>query len=359
MLHEFRYFHWRLFIITLAIGLLGLINMYSAASNLSGHYAFKQLIWTGVGILVMLAVYLAGYRPFLNVAYLLYGISLFLLGIVLVIGVVRGGAQRWIGFGGMGIQPSEFCKMATVITLATFLGSRKDRAHSIRGFVAAFALTIVPLVVILMQPDLGTALVFLPILFCMLFIWGARLRYLFTTLALGLASVPFLWMTLLDYQRKRILVFFNPDIDPLGAGYTAIQSKIAVGSGGLMGRGFLNGTQQLLAFLPEKHTDFIFGVLAEEWGFLGSFLLLLLYALLLWQMFSILTHTTDLEARLLGTGVISIFVFHIFINIGMTVGLMPITGLPLPLMSYGGSSAVSFFAALGFILSIDKERSFY
>lgn len=355
----FKSFHWKLFFVTLAIGCGGLLTIYSTDLNTSGQYAFKQALWLGVAVLSMFVVYAVGYRPFLNASTLLYISSLLLLGLVVTAGVIRGGAQSWFSFGGVALQPSEFTKIATILCLAATLGQRKYLAERKRGLFLAFFLTIIPLILIVKQPDLGTAIVFIPILFCILFIWGARWKHLLSVTALGLSALPFLWFSLREYQRRRILVFLNPNIDPLNSGYTAIQSKIAVGSGGLSGKGFLGGTQHTLAFLPEDHTDFIFGVLAEEWGFLGSLLLIFLYGILLWQMFSILNRTTDLRARLLGAGIISMFGFHIFINIGMTIGLMPITGLPLPLMSYGGSSLVSFFMAIGFMLSIYKERSIF
>lgn len=355
----FKSFHWKLFLTSVAIGLVGLTTIYSADAHVTGQFAIKQLVWLGVAIGVMFFVFVIGYRPFLNMSYIFYVLALGLLGVVLVMGAIRSGAQRWISLGTIGIQPSEFAKMATILTLASFLESQKLIARRKRGLLAAFLLTFVPLIMIVKQPDLGTAMVFLPFLFCMLFVWGAKIRHLVTTVLLGLGALPFVWLNLREYQQRRILVFMNPNIDPLGSGYTAIQSKIAVGSGGLLGKGFLAGTQNKLAFLPEDHTDFIFGVLAEEWGFLGSLLLLFLYGILVWQMFSIVLRTTDLRARLLGTGIVSMFVFHIFINIGMTIGLMPIAGLPLPLMSYGGSSLVSFFVAIGLMLGIYKERSFF
>ncbi|MBI4430487.1 MAG: rod shape-determining protein RodA [Candidatus Omnitrophica bacterium] len=355
----FKLLHVKLFFFCLLIGLVGVLNIYSADAHAGGQFALKQLVWLSVAVGVMFVVYAIGYRPFLNAAFLLYLLAIALLGIVLVIGVIRGGAQRWIRFGPVGIQPSEFAKLVMILTLSSFLGSRKDLAKGKSGLVAAFLLTVIPLIMIVKQPDLGTALIFLPVLFCMLFVWGAKLRYLIGTVMLGGFFAPIFWFSLKEYQKRRLLVFINPDIDPLGAGYTAVQSKIAVGSGGLVGKGFLGGTQHLLAFLPEDHTDFIFGVLAEEWGFLGSILLLLLYVMIIWQMFSILEHTTDIKARLLATGIIAMFVFHIFINVGMTVGIMPITGLPLPMVSYGGSSLVTFFVAIGLVLSIYKERSVF
>ncbi len=355
----FKSFHWKLFIACVLIGLFGILNIYSADAHAGGQYAIKQFVWLVIAVGVMFVVYAVGYRPFLNVAYILYILALILLGIVLTIGAIRSGAQRWLHLGGFAIQPSEFTKLVTILTLASFLGSRKHLARGRSGLICAFLLTVVPLIMIVKQPDLGTAIIFLPILFCMVFIWGAKLRYLIGTILMGAVFSPIFWFSLREYQKRRLLVFINPDIDPLGSGYTAVQSRIAVGSGGFIGKGFLGGTQHLLAFLPEDHTDFIFGVLAEEWGFLGALLLLLLYAMMIWQMFSILNHTTDIKARLLATGIISMFVFHIFINMGMTMGIMPITGLPLPMVSYGGSSLVTFFVAIGLVLSIYKERSVF
>ena len=223
----------------------------------------------------------------------------------------------------------------------------------------AFIITLIPLVLVLKQPDLGSALIFLPILFCMLYVWGAKLKYFLLTFSLGLSSTPFLWMILKPYQRNRLLSFIDPNKDPLGSSYTVLQSKIGIGSGGLFGKGWLEGSQNKLHFIPEHHTDFIFSVIGEEGGFMVVLLFFVFYTLLFRLCFLVISQTTDTSGRLLATGIISMIFFHLFINVGMTIGLMPVTGLPLPLISYGGSSILSVFIAFGLLASIYKERSIF
>lgn len=355
----FKGFYWPLFRTAVVISLLGLIAIYSGSSGLSSNFAVKQLLWLGIAILFLFAIVWFGYRTFLSFAYPMYVTAILMLLFVMFLGSVRLGAQRWIHLGPLAIQPSEFAKIATILMLAHYLGERARNRYQTKRFLVAFFIVAFPMLLILEQPDLGTGLIFMPILFCILFLWGVRLRYLFITLSLGLASLPVFWFALKQYQKNRLLVFLNPNIDPLGSGYTAIQSKIAVGSGGLFGKGFLHGTQIKLNFLPEHHTDFIFCVVAEEWGFLGSLCVLLLFALLFMKMLRVIERTSDTRARLIAAGVVSMIFFQVLVNIGMTVGLMPITGLPLPFFSYGGSSLVSMFAAVGLLISIYKERSIF
>jgi len=353
--------YWSLFLIPLALSFIGIAFIYSAtASNPEAHYATRQLIWLAVGILIMAMVFVRGYKFFIDTSYIFYIASLVLLVAVWVVGVKKLGAQRWLELGFFQLQPSEFCKLAVILTLAKFLGSRKINQSQVLTVAIAFALVLVPLVLILIQPDLGTALIFIPVLFCMLFIWGSKLRYLLVPLGMAVLSTPFMWHFLLqEYQKRRLLVFLNPNIDPLGSGYTAIQSKIAVGSGQLFGKGWLEGTQNKLRFLPEHHTDFIFSVIGEEWGFVGSLVLVALFICFLWRAIDMMLLTTESSAKLLGIGIIAVFFFHISVNIGMTVGLMPITGLPLPFVSYGGSSLLVSFFSVGLLLSIYKERSIF
>lgn len=351
--------HWPLIIAMLALSALGILFIYSSSYRDPGEFQLKQLFWAGVGFAIFFMMPLLGYRTFLSSSYLLYAISLVLLLWVDFAGHTRLGAQRWIGIGPFVIQPSEFAKLSTVLALANFLGSHHSWEKENRIILGAIAMTLVPMFLIMKQPDLGTSLLFIPILVVMLLLWGIRYRYLISAVILGAVATPFLWVFLKEYQKKRILVFLNPQLDPLGSGYTAIQSKIAVGSGGFWGKGFLHGTQSQLNFVPEHHTDFIFCVLGEEWGFLGSTLLLFLYGYLFHALFQIMTHTTDFKAKLLSAGVLSVIFAQVFINIGMTIGIMPIAGLPLPFVSYGGSSFVSISIALGLALSVHKERSIF
>lgn len=354
-----RGFYWELFWCAVIVALAGVCFVFSAAYGEAQNLAFRQLVWFGIGLVALFVVVAIGYRSFLNVSYVLYGIAILLLLAVDLLGATRLGAQRWISVGGFGIQPSELCKLAMILTLAHYLGSRVSNLYQFRRFVGAFLLVSFPMLLIIKQPDLGTALIFMPILFVMLFMWGARFRYLLGSMALGLISLPVFWLFLKEYQRRRLLVFLNPNIDPLGSGYTAIQSKIAVGSGGLLGKGWLMGTQNRLNFLPEHHTDFIFCVIAEEWGFIGSLILIFLYGLLVWRSLAVIERTTDPPARLLASGIVAMIFFQILVNVGMTIGLMPVVGIPLPFVSYGGSSLVVMMIAMGFLISIYKERSIF
>lgn len=354
-----RDFHWPLFHLAVLISLVGVVAIYSASHEHVGNYAAKQLVWLTISVFALFAVVWLGYRRLLGYSYAFYTISIGLLLGVMVLGDARLGAQRWIEIGPFVLQPSEFAKVAVILTLAQYLGERARNRYQTKRFLVAFMLVAFPMVFILKQPDLGTTLIFIPILFCILFLWGVRLRYLVVTSLCALGSFPVFWMLLKEYQRSRLLVFLNPNIDPLGAGYTAVQSKIAVGAGQLLGKGYFQGTQNRLRFLPEHHTDFIFCVIAEEWGFVGVCLILLLFALLLLRMIRVIERTSDTRARLIAAGVVSMIFFQVVVNIGMTIGLMPITGLPLPFVSYGGSSLLTMFFAIGLLISIYKDRSIF
>lgn len=351
--------HWPLVFSCLGLVAFGTIFISSAASHDSGNYMARHLIWTSLGFVSLLVVPFIGYRTFLSISYLLYAMALVLLLGVLLVGEARMGAQRWIHWGPIALQPSEFCKLATVLALAHFLGSHHPWENQGRRIAAAMALILAPLLLIVKQPDLGTALLFLPIFAVVLFLWGIRIRVLVMAGLAGLVGAPLFWNFLKDYQKQRILVFLDPSRDPLGSGYTAIQSKIAVGSGGLFGKGLLQGTQSQLQFVPEHHTDFIFCVIGEEWGYAGALWLLVLYGMLFRAGFYVMSQTTDLKARLMIAGILAFLFSQVFINIGMSFGLMPITGLTLPLVSYGGSSLVVTSLALGLILSVYKERSIF
>jgi len=354
-----RDFHWTLFFIAILLSMVGVLVIASASNNMEVDYMQKQLVWIGAGILVMLFVIFVGYRSFLNLSYVFYLVAIILLVLVLFSGVVRQGAQRWLNLGFFALQPSEFCKFATILCLAQFLGNRKTNQNPRLTFILSSLIVLFPLAFIIKQPDLGTALIFVPVFFCMLYVWGAKLKYLLGTIGTGLICMPIFWVLLKEYQKRRLLVFINPDIDPLGSGYSAIQSKIAVGSGMLMGKGWQQGTQSQLHFVPERHTDFVFSVIGEEWGFLGCLAIILLFLVFFWLAISIVNQTTHVSGRLLVVGIVSMMVFQVFVNVGMTIGFMPITGLPLPFISYGGSSLMSIFASLGLLISIHRDRSIF
>ncbi len=338
---------------------ISLLFVYSASHFDPGRYEVKQVFWIALACIVFLASSALGYRTFLGAAPFFYLIVAAALLFVLAAGRTTLGAQRWIQLGPLALQPSEFAKLALVLFLADFLGDRPIIEQEGKTLFQALLIVLIPLGLILKQPDLGTGMVVLAMMITILFMWGLRARFFIGALVTAAAAAPFLWTLLKSYQKKRILVFLDPGSDPLGAGYTAIQSKIAVGSGGFLGKGYLAGTQTQLQFVPEHHTDFIFCVFGEEWGFAGSLILLGLYTLLFSSAFRIIAATTDMKARLLGSGILAMLFMQVFVNIGMSVGLMPITGITLPLVSYGGSSMLSTAVALGLILSIYRERSIF
>ncbi len=359
MIRYFKDVHWPIIFLALGIALSSVLFIYSATFRGTDHFIVKQLVWISFSLAAMLLVIMFGYRTFLNASYLLYGISICLLLSVLIFGHERLGAQRWFQIGPFVLQPSEFSKITTILALSHFLLYR-DRWHGQkRSLLMAAAIVALPFVLILKQPDLGTSMVFIAATLAILVIWGIKFRYLAAVFSVVLISAPFLWHMLKPYQQKRLTVFVNPNIDPLGSGYTAMQSKIAVGSGGLVGKGWLQGTQTQLDFVPEHHTDFIFCVVGEEFGFLGSLLLILLYGALITYAVQIMERTTDRGAQLLAAGITAMLFFQIFINLGMTIGIAPITGITLPLLSYGGSSLVATFVAIGLLVSIYKERSIF
>ncbi len=351
--------HFPLFISVVALAAVGILFIYSASYRDPGDYEAKQIFWILVGLAVLVGVPFVGYRPILSISYPFYILTLILLVLVDFFGSKHLGAQRWLTLGPIAIQPSEFAKLGALLAVVNFLGSYHPWEGQVRTVFIALLLLVVPLVLIVKQPDLGTALLFIPMSVVMLFLWGVRKRFLIATFSAAALACPLAWGVLKDYQKKRLMVFLNPNLDPLGSGYTALQAKIAVGSGGLWGKGYLAGTQSQLHFVPEHHTDFIFCVIGEELGFLGSLLVLCLYGFLFHSIFLVMQHTTDVKAKMLCGGVLALLFSHVMINVGMTFGLMPIAGVPLPLISYGGSSFIMTCMCLGLVLSVYKERSIF
>ncbi|MDD5495471.1 MAG: rod shape-determining protein RodA [Candidatus Omnitrophica bacterium] len=343
------------------IAVIGIITIYSAThargSTPYESYVFRQMNWLLIGGLLLIVMIQISYQRFIDMVYLLYSFNVILLALVLVMGNARLGAQRWFSLGSFAFQPSEFIKLSLILALSSYIGSKKEEMEHAGSLVVPLLLLFIPFILVLMQPDLGTALMLIPITLVMLFVGGVRIKYLLTLTALGLLSLPVFWHFLRDYQKQRLLVFIDPNIDPLGAGYTIIQSKIAIGSGGLFGKGWLSGTQNKLNFLPERHTDFIFSVIGEEWGLFGAMALALLYIFIVKRALNIAFLTNDMYGRLVATGVALLISFQVIINIGMTIGLMPVVGIPLPLVSYGGSSMLSTFIAVGLLLSVGMRRS--
>jgi len=360
-------------IISLAvlISLIGIFTIYSITVNQDeGNLRtvfMRQITWVALGVLVFLCVSAYEYRRLWDITYVLYGIMLFLLILVLVLGHVRLGAQRWLKIFWLNFQPSEFAKLVTVIFLARYFSHKsvsdiRIPSHSFGmfgGLVIPLIFVLIPMGLILEQPDLGTAAMLFFVFIIMFYISDMSLGRIVLLLSSVLLSLPVFWLFLRDYQKARLLVFMNPNVDPLGAGYTIIQSKIAIGSAGLVGKGWLFGTQSQLLFLPESHTDFIFAAFAEEWGLFGCLVLLILYYVLISCSFRIALRTSDYFGKLLAAGIGSMFAVQIVINISMVMGLAPVVGLPLVLMSYGGSAVIVTFIALGILVNINKHRTVF
>ncbi len=356
-------FDFGLVFLVLVIFILGLFFLYSASYqkslSISKNFTLMQLLWMGLSIVFFFVILIVGYQHLLDWAYIFYIFGIIFLAAVLIFAPMRYGARRWFDIGPLTIQPSELAKLIVIITLARYLGQRNFKINNIFSLAVSFIIVAVPAVLIFKEPDLGSALLLFPVLLVMLYAAGIRYRYLFYILATAILSSPLIWHILKDYQKKRLLVFLNPNLDPLGAGYTIIQSKIAIGSGGLLGKGWLSGTQNQLNFLPERHTDFIFSVVGEEWGFAGTAILVLLYFWLLKKMLNIVFLTQDIYARLLGIGIITMLWMQVVINIAMTLGLMPVVGITLPLISYGGSSLFITIVSVAIVLDINLRRKIF
>lgn len=339
-------------------------------------YVKTQAIWIATGIVIAVVVAAIDYQKFRRFSWWIYGLNIVLLAAVFAFGTSAKGAQRWIPVtSGFNIQPSEFAKIFIIITLADFLAKREGKLNRFRDFIPPFLFVAVPMALIFKQPDLGTTLVFVAIFIGMMFVAGAN-PWKFGGLLLGGALIVgvALWLhfsvnlpgflkfaqglplPMKDYQLKRLTIFLNPMADTSGDGYHIIQSMWAIGSGGMWGKGYRQGTQGQLNFLPEHHTDFIFSVIGEEFGFIGTITLLFLFAIFLLRAISIAMKSRDLYGMLVGTGVVCMFIFHILVNVGMTSGIMPVTGIPLPLISYGGSTMWTNMIAVGLLLSINLRR---
>jgi rod shape determining protein RodA len=349
--------------VALLIG-IGLTAVYSATYTMGGgsHALFKkQLVWIVFGLVAMAGLAFFDYRRLERWGYVLYGIALSLLLATLAVGHSGLGAQRWLPLGPFAFQPSEVAKLCIIIALAKYFAEdRITRGHTLRELIKPSLLVIVPVALVIKQPDLGTGLMFLFIFCAVVIVAGIRIKsFLYLTFASAL-SAPLmwglLWKHLKDYQKKRLTMFLSPESDPSGAGYHIIQSKIAIGSGSLTGKGFLHGTQSQLSFLPERHTDFIFSVISEEWGFIGSITVLAVYLFIVLWGIETAQKSKDRFGSLLAVGAVAMIFFHIVINIGMTVGIMPVVGVPLPLVSYGGTSALTTLIALGLLASVNLRR---
>lgn len=427
----FQFFDYVLLFCVLSLATIGVLFIYSSGINSEGvnvsNEYVKQIVWAGVGLLLMIVVALLDFRRLDRYVPYLYGFLVLILIYTRIFGRYVNGARSWIGFGGFGIQPAEFCKVIFILFLAWYL-ERSQREDERRRFAVATGILLVPLALILSQPDLGTASVYIPIFLVMCFMAGIPLRYLLFFLIGGvltmvltvlpvwqekIAAHPFvvarvltngrLWLicvvaaalvavismaaysffrqkyyywiayafsilcgalflshfgsrALKDYQIMRLIVFLDPDIDPLNTGWHIIQSKIAIGSGGFFGRGFLGGTQSHYRFLPEQSTDFIFSILSEEWGFRGGVAVFTLYLIIMLRTIHIMRKTPSTYGLLIASGILGMFFFHFVVNTGMVMGIMPITGIPLLFLSYGGSSLWTAMVCIGLLMSINSRR---
>ncbi|MEM8930837.1 MAG: rod shape-determining protein RodA [Acidobacteriota bacterium] len=348
---------WRPLLAALALAAIGVVTIASAASEWDGSYARRQLVWVVLGTIALLVVLRFDYRRLVDQAPLFYGIGLALLVLVLFVGEVRGGAKSWLAIGPFGGQPSEAAKLATALMLARYLSAVRQAHLDLRQLLGAGLIVAVPMVLIALERDLGGAAMYVPMLAGAVLVAGVRWRVLVVAGLLGLVFAAGFWsFAMKPYQRARIVSFLSPDADPLGAGYQVRQSKIAVGSGQWAGRGYGEGTQSRLRFLPERHTDFIMAVLAEEWGFFGVATVLLLYAVYLSGAARIASRSRDRAGILIVVALVSTLAFHALYNASMVIGLLPITGIPMPFLSYGGSFTLMTFIATGFVINVDLRR---
>ena len=350
--------HWLFVVLLILTACIGFAMLYSAGGGNLDPWASRQMVRFGVGLIGMVVVALTDIRFWLRYAYAFYFIMLVMLVAVEVAGFVGMGAQRWISFGIFNVQPSEFMKAALVVALARYFhGGSLDDVGRPMFLVPPILMVAAPAFLILRQPDLGTTLMIVMASLAMFFVAGVRMWKFVTLGVLGLVSAPVAWFTLLrEYQKQRILTFINPESDTLGSGYHIIQSKIALGSGGMFGKGFMQGTQSHLNFLPEKQTDFIFTMLAEELGLVGGLVLIALYTLLLLYGLSISLSSRNHFGRLVGIGVTMTFFLYVFINIAMVMGLIPVVGVPLPLVSYGGTAMLTILFGFGLLLGVHIHR---
>ena len=355
---------WFILVILLILG-AGVLSIYSVtydgASKVSLPAYTKQMIWIAMGWIAFFVFAFYDYHKMSRHSLIFYGGCIALLILVMLSGHSGKGAQRWLSLGPLNLQPSEWIKLALVLVLAKyFSGRQRQQGLNLHEIFVSAVIVIIPIILVLKQPDLGTALAIFFVFAVMLFLAGLRSKRVGFSLLLFTMAFPFLWEIfwnlLKGYQQNRLLAFVNPNLDPLGQGYHALQSKIAIGSGQLLGKGLWGGTQSQLKFLPEGHTDFIFSVFAEEWGFVGVVVLLALYWVLVWWGIETAYKARDALGSLMAGGAVAMLLFYIIVNISMTVGVAPVVGVPLPLMSYGGNSIITNMAALGLLLNIRMRR---
>jgi rod shape determining protein RodA len=357
---RFKSMHRGLLVLTVVLGLFGLVMQYSAAGGDATVFAIPQAIRLGLGLVLMLVLAMIPPSVLFRSSYIIYGVGVALLVMVEMVGIMGLGAQRWVGIGAFNLQPSELMKIGIILAIARYFQHvQLEHARHYVVLIVPAVLTLIPVGLSLAQPNLGTATIVSVIAFCMCFMAGLRWWYFAGAIGAVAASVPVIYHFLHDYQKQRVMTFLDPTSDPLGAGYNIIQSKIAIGSGGFMGKGLLNGSQGQLDFLPEKQTDFIFTMMTEEMGFIGALLLLALYGLLLGFAMLLAARARSTYGRLIAAGVAALLFIHMFINMAMVMGLIPVVGVPLPFLSYGGSFLLTTLMACGLLqhVYINREQS--
>ena len=349
--------NWFLVLLISLVACVGFAMLYSAADGNMRPWAERQIVRFGIALVVMIIVATINIRIWLRYAYALYFLALGLLIAVEVAGYVGMGAQRWISLGFVNVQPSELMKIFLVLALARYFNaSAIEDIGRISRLIVPIALILAPTMLIVRQPDLGTGIMVAMSGGAVMFLAGVRMWKFIVVGVSALAAAPVAWQFLHDYQKKRVLTFLNPETDPLGSGYHIIQSKIALGSGGLMGKGFMLGPQSHLHFLPEMQTDFIFTMLAEEFGLVGGLVLIFLYALIVTYGIIIAVKARNQFGRLVAGGITTTFFFYVFINIAMVTGLIPVVGVPLPLVSYGGTVMLTLMIGFGLVIGVGVHR---
>ncbi|MBI4697574.1 MAG: rod shape-determining protein RodA [Nitrospirae bacterium] len=359
-------FDWSIIVVALAISLIGVITIYSATRPIldaeQQSFYMKQIYWICLSLLFFFLVVSIDYMWFIRYAYFIYSVGVFLLIAVLIIGRKGMGAQRWIPLGFFSFQPSEFFKIFFVLAISRyFSGIEQKMDLDFKGLAkVALIFFAVPAILIFKQPDLGTVMILSFIFISVILTAGTKKKLIVVGVIIGLISLPFVgnifWGGLKTYQKNRLIAFIDPSVDPQGVGYHINQSKVSVGSGGFTGKGYMKGTQGYLRFLPEKHTDFIFSVFAEEWGFAGSIILFVLYLFIILRGLDTAIRARDPAGSFLALGVTSMLFFYFVVNVGMTLGIVPVVGVPLPFMSYGGTALLSNFLAIGILTNVRMRR---
>jgi len=343
--------------VALILSAIGAMLVYSAIHGSVESPLFqRQILWSLIGVGLMLIFIAVDYHALMEISPFLYTFGMVLLAYLLVFGRLTRNVRSWIHIGGFQFQPSEFMKIFTALLIAKYFDSN-DRAYlNFRNFVIVMMIIGGPVLLIALQPAFGSAASFFPLVGVAMFFGGIKPRYWFIAILCAFVAAPIGWHFLKPFQRERIKIFMDPARDPLGSGYQVMQAKIATGSGGITGKGFLHGTQVNLEYLPARHTDFIFSVLGEEWGFVGVIVVLTLYLFLILESLAVAKAARDRGGTFLVLALIAFFIFHVIINVGMQIGLLPVTGIPLPLISYGGSATMMFFMAVGLILNVDFRK---